>query len=53
MAITLRIVVLIFFILTILSFIFTGNSNTSHILSIVLIGLSLGYISKYGKREKK
>lgn len=53
MSIILRVIVFLVFIATICSFIFTGNSNTSHILSYVLIAISLTYLIKYGKREKK
>ncbi len=53
MAIILRVIVFLVFIVTICSFIFTGNSNTSRILSYVLIAISLTYFIKYGKREKK
>lgn len=48
----LRIFLAILFIATLLSLIFTGNSNLTHILSLILLALVIIYYTKSNNRKR-
>ncbi|WP_404996637.1 hypothetical protein [Caldifermentibacillus hisashii] len=50
--IPLRIFIAVLLIVTLLSLIFTGNSNLTHILILVLMALVIIYYTKFNNRKR-